>query len=73
LGLPYPGGALIEKYAQNGDHRSFSFPKGLPDKSDLRFSFSGLKTALRYQLEKMSDAEVKNQLPSICRVFKTPS
>jgi N6-L-threonylcarbamoyladenine synthase len=70
LGLPYPGGALIEQLAQKGNHQSFHFPRGLPDKSDLRFSFSGLKTALRYQLEKMSDEEVKSQLPSICASYQ---
>lgn len=70
LGLPYPGGALIEKYAQQGDAGAYAFPKGLPEKSDLRFSFSGLKTALRYQLEKMSDEEVKSQLPSICASYQ---
>jgi N6-L-threonylcarbamoyladenine synthase len=58
LGLPYPGGALIEQHAQRGDVKKYPFPRGFPEKADLRMSFSGLKTALRYQLEKMSDAEL---------------
>lgn len=70
LGLPYPGGSLIEQHAQKGDSQRFSFPRGLLDKSDLRFSFSGLKTALRYQLEKMSDDEVKNDLPHLCASYQ---
>ena len=70
LGLPYPGGALIEQLAQKGNVQSFAFPRGLLEKSDLRFSFSGLKTALRYQLEKMSDEEVKSQLPSLCASYQ---
>ena len=70
LGLPYPGGALIEQHAQQGDIKRFSFPRGLPEKSDLRFSFSGLKTALRYQLEKMSDDEVKSDLPHLCASYQ---
>ena len=70
LGLPYPGGALIEQHAQQGDSQRFHFPRGLPEKSDLRFSFSGLKTALRYQLEKMSDAEVKADLPHLCASYQ---
>lgn len=70
LGLPYPGGALIEKYAQTGHAQSFHFPRAVPDHSDWRFSFSGLKTALRYQLEKMSDADVKKALGDLCASYQ---
>ena len=70
LGLPYPGGALIEKYAQNGQAHSFHFPRAVPDHTDWRFSFSGLKTALRYQLEKMTDTEVQQALPDICASYQ---
>ena len=70
LGLPYPGGALIEKHAQQGDVRKFVFPRGIPEKADLRLSFSGLKTALRYQLEKMSDADVAAALPDLCAGYQ---
>jgi N6-L-threonylcarbamoyladenine synthase len=70
LGLPYPGGALIEKHAQQGDVRKFVFPRGIPEKADLRLSFSGLKTALRYQLEKMSDADVSAALPDLCAGYQ---
>ncbi len=70
LGLPYPGGALIEKQALRGDAGRFAFPRGIPEKADLRLSFSGLKTALRYQLEKMSDAEVAAALPDLCAGYQ---
>ena len=70
LGLPYPGGALIERHAARGDIGKFSFPRGIPERADLRMSFSGLKTALRYQLEKMSDEEVAGALPDLCAGYQ---
>ena len=48
LGLPYPGGPLIDKYAQLGNARLFQFPE--PQIPDLNFSFSGLKTSILYFL-----------------------
>lgn len=49
LGLPYPGGPLIDKYAQSGDAGRFKFPE--PQIPDLNFSFSGLKTSILYFLK----------------------
>ncbi|HNU14566.1 MAG TPA: tRNA (adenosine(37)-N6)-threonylcarbamoyltransferase complex transferase subunit TsaD [Chitinophagaceae bacterium] len=49
LGLPYPGGPLIDKYAKEGDHTRFKFPE--PQISGLNFSFSGLKTSILYFLQ----------------------
>lgn len=48
LGLPYPGGPLIDKYAKEGDPFRFKFPE--PQIPGLNFSFSGLKTAILYFL-----------------------
>lgn len=48
MGLPYPGGPLIDKYAQKGDAKKFPFP--YPNIPDLDFSFSGLKTSILYFL-----------------------
>jgi N6-L-threonylcarbamoyladenine synthase len=70
LGLPYPGGALIERHAAQGDVGKFLFPRGIPEKADLRLSFSGLKTALRYQLEKMDDAQVRAALSDLCAGYQ---
>jgi N6-L-threonylcarbamoyladenine synthase len=52
MGLPYPGGPAIEAAARSGDPRAFSFPRPfLADRGRLEFSFSGLKTAVRYQIQ----------------------
>jgi len=48
MGLPYPGGPLIDKYASKGDPEAFPFPK--PKAGKLDYSFSGLKTAFLYFL-----------------------
>ncbi len=48
MGLPYPGGPLIDQYAKNGDPKAFSFPH--PRVPGLDFSFSGLKTSILYFL-----------------------
>jgi len=51
LGLPYPGGPSIQRAAQTGNPRAVRFPRTfLRDRTRLDFSFSGLKTAVRYQL-----------------------
>ncbi len=50
LGLPYPGGPLVDKYAQLGNPRAFSFTR--PKVPGLDFSFSGLKTAILYFIQK---------------------
>jgi N6-L-threonylcarbamoyladenine synthase len=49
LGLPYPGGPLIDQYAQLGNPKAFEFAK--PQIKDLDFSFSGLKTSILYTLQ----------------------
>ena len=50
LGLPYPGGPLVDQYAQKGDPKAFIFPK--PKVEGLNFSFSGLKTSILYFIQK---------------------
>jgi N6-L-threonylcarbamoyladenine synthase len=50
LGLPYPGGPLIDKHAQLGNPKAFVFTK--PKVAGLNFSFSGLKTAILYFIQK---------------------
>src|SRR6266404_5012589 len=50
LGLGYPGGPEIERRAASGDPARFDLPRGMLDSGDLNFSFSGLKTAVRYLL-----------------------
>ena len=53
LGLGYPGGPLLEKAALNGDPGRFDLPRPMMGRPALDFSFSGLKTAVRNQLEKL--------------------
>lgn len=50
LGFPYPGGPLIDKYAQQGNPKAFKFTK--PKVAGLDFSFSGLKTQILYFIQK---------------------
>lgn len=60
LGLPYPGGPSIQRAAENGDRTAYDFPRPILDnKSRIAFSFSGLKTAVRYAVMgtgKLADA-----------------
>ncbi len=53
IGLPYPGGPEIDKLAQRGDPDAFAFPRSFLDGRSLEFSFSGLKTAVLYELPKI--------------------
>ncbi len=68
LGLPYPGGPLIDKYAKLGNKTTFKFPE--PKTSNaLDFSFSGLKTAILYFLQreqKKDENFIKENLNDIC-------
>lgn len=67
LGLPYPGGPLIDKYAQLGNSKSFPFTK--PKVGDLDFSFSGLKTGILYFIQKQQGINpnfIEENLHDIC-------
>lgn len=67
LGLPYPGGPLIDQYARSGNPLAFRFP--LTDMPDLDYSFSGIKTAIMYFLRDNSRANpdfVTRHLADIC-------
>lgn len=67
LRLPYPGGPLIDKFAQQGDPHRFTFP--VPGVKGLDFSFSGIKTSVLYFLQKMLKMQpdfIKSNLPDLC-------
>jgi N6-L-threonylcarbamoyladenine synthase len=70
LGLGYPGGPQVEKLAATGRADAFAFPKAVAQRSTLEFSFSGLKTSLRYQLEKMPAAEIERHKPDLCASYQ---
>ncbi|ERJ58277.1 tRNA (adenosine(37)-N6)-threonylcarbamoyltransferase complex transferase subunit TsaD [Sphingobacterium paucimobilis] len=67
LNLPYPGGPLIDKYAQLGDPKAFSLPE--PQIPGLNFSFSGLKTAILYLIQgqlKENPAFLEEKRDDVC-------
>lgn len=57
LGLSYPGGPEIERWAKDGDPERFAFPRPLLDRPGLEMSFSGLKTALRRARDELMMAQ----------------
>ncbi len=75
LGVGYPGGPLIDKYAASGNPKAIDFPRPFLGEDSLDFSFSGLKTSVLYYLKKTAfeagNAE-KNRsiLPDICASFQ---
>lgn len=66
LGLGYPGGPEVEALARRGDPGRFEFPRGMKCSGDHSFSFSGLKTSVRYLLPKTSEADT----PDLCAGFQ---
>jgi N6-L-threonylcarbamoyladenine synthase len=73
LGFPYPAGRLIEQEAAKftGDHKSRpSFPVARCSQGELHFSFSGLKTAVKYFITGKDGAEVLRERPAICSAFQ---
>ncbi|MCE7053384.1 tRNA (adenosine(37)-N6)-threonylcarbamoyltransferase complex transferase subunit TsaD [Algoriphagus sp. AGSA1] len=67
LGLPYPGGPLIDKYAREGDPKSFQFP--ITRMPELNYSFSGIKTAVLYFLRdklKENPGFIDENLADLC-------
>jgi N6-L-threonylcarbamoyladenine synthase len=61
LGLGYPGGPIIDRLAQSGDPKAIDFPRSLMARDSLDFSFSGLKTAVLYNVQ---GVPTKNNKPS---------
>ena len=76
LGLAYPGGPVIEARAKGGDPGKFDLPRGMLNSGDLNFSFSGLKTAVRYLLPKLASPSESgspapdNVLADLCASFQ---
>lgn len=64
LGLPYPGGPLIDKYAREGNPQAFRFAE--PQIPGLDFSFSGLKTSVLYFLQKQPEGFIEQHLADLC-------
>jgi N6-L-threonylcarbamoyladenine synthase len=70
LGLGYPGGPLIEEQARQGNPKGFDFPRALERRGELDFSFSGLKTSLRYTLERLGPAEATSRMRDLCASYQ---
>jgi N6-L-threonylcarbamoyladenine synthase len=66
LGLPYPGGPNVDRLAKQGNPARFDFPRSMLDSGDFSFSFSGLKTSVRYLLPKLAEVP----LPDVCASFQ---
>jgi N6-L-threonylcarbamoyladenine synthase len=71
LGLGYPGGPQVEKLAREGNPGAFAFPKAVAQRASLEFSFSGLKTNLRYQLEKLTPAVIESRRADLCASYQS--
>ena len=68
LGLPYPGGPHVDRLAREGDAKRFDFPRSMIHSGDFHFSFSGLKTAVRYMLPKITPDD--RTLRDLCASFQ---
>lgn len=70
LGLPYPGGPVIDRLAKEGNEKAFDFPVPLRSSKKVEFSFSGLKTAVLIQVEKLLSAGSEIPVEDICASFQ---
>ena len=64
LGLPYPGGPVLDKLAQQGNPKAFEFAK--PQVPELNYSFSGLKTSVLYFIQKQEPGFIQANLNDLC-------
>lgn len=70
LGLGYPGGPIISKLAAKGNPKAIDFPRALMHSGDLRFSLSGLKTAVTTYIQKEQQAGRELNMPDIAASFQ---
>jgi len=70
LGLGYPGGPIISKFAEKGNPKAFKFPRPMIYTKDFDFSFSGLKTAVLYFLKGYNKNAIKRYKKDICASFQ---
>ena len=70
LGLGYPGGPVISKLAAKGNPKAIDFPRALMHSGDLRFSLSGLKTAVTTYIQKEQQAGRALNMPDIAASFQ---
>ncbi len=69
LSLGYPGGPIVSRLAEQGNAQAYDFPRPMLNSGDYNFSFSGLKTAVLYTLEKKKRI-TKKDINNICASFQ---
>lgn len=69
LGMPYPGGAALDKAAQLGDERKYDLPRSKPGANPYDMSFSGLKTAALNLIHHAQQVGEELDIPSLCAAF----
>jgi N6-L-threonylcarbamoyladenine synthase len=70
MGLSYPAGPEIEKLARGGNPAAHDFPRAMMGRGELDFSFSGLKTAVRYRLEELGGIPEQDELADFFASFQ---
>ncbi|MEO6077448.1 MAG: tRNA (adenosine(37)-N6)-threonylcarbamoyltransferase complex transferase subunit TsaD [Candidatus Andersenbacteria bacterium] len=70
LGLGYPGGPIISMLAEKGDKNAFAFPRPMKHSHDLDFSYSGLKTAVLYQVRDIGENITQQDKANIAASFQ---
>ncbi len=68
LALGYPGGPIVEKMALQGNPKAFDFPRPILHQANFDFSFSGLKTAVLYQVRKINEKKLNKY--DVCASFQ---
>ena len=69
LGMPYPGGAALDKMAQQGDESKYHLPVAKPGENPYNMSFSGLKTATLNMIHHAEQVGEELDIPSLCAAF----
>ena len=69
LGMPYPGGAALDKAAQQGDETKYTLPVAKPGENPYNMSFSGLKTATLNLIHHAEQVGEELDIPSLCAAF----
>ncbi len=70
VGLGFPGGAIVDKMAKEGDIKKYNYPRPMIKDKTINMSFSGLKAAAKRQIEKLSIAEIKSECVHLCASYQ---
>ncbi len=70
LGLAYPAGPVIERLARGGDPTAFDFPRAMMEPGNIDFSFSGVKTAVRYRIDELGRTPEGDELRDFLASFQ---